>query len=339
MQWRYIKNVFIFALTAVILEWLCYLTLPYKRHYDGKDRRNPHFRRGWPEYTNSHQRKSNCIRIAFVGNSQGFGREILGTQLYTTRFQEILEIQKDKNFEILNWSAPGAITHDLFVLSAKALAQKMDYLFIVTYSQNFMKTISRQPLSYSILDVPYIIGDFDTFRLLPKTFLQSYVSPEFICQAFLYRQLSVLRIGDHLRDGIEKFTTGAESFEWLYNGGGAGMRQLLYERGPVENSILYSDADINYLSYIDSIFRKNQNTKVIFVLMPLARSVLTEESINITEKFNRDVIQHYQNSNVRVWDLTWSLPDSQFYSHTHFSAKNHQAFANILYEYYVQISH
>jgi hypothetical protein len=323
---KFIVKLFIFITIPTVLILLINFFIPYNS-LDRKKKqfRNPYFRRGWPEYTNatvSIDDKSK--KMIIISNSQGFGREFIGNKTYTSQLQA--RFKKDgKQINVINWSAPGAIAHDLLLLTAKSLVDDVDCVLIITFCENFRKRDVDKPLSYSAQDTPYMLTNELVRSILPDSIIElADVKHKMMILSLFYRGV------EYFKDMYQKYHSNKETYWWSYPENGPGHRKTIAEKD-VKKSVEFSDYDVSYFQYFDVLFQKKNKTKVVFVMMPLASRLLTEGSIKKIKQFNSYVMNHYKSTDIDVWNMSNELDEDHFYSHTHFSPTNHLIFSELLY--------
>jgi len=294
--------------------------IPYLTPQREPGLRNSFFRRGWPEFTQQVPDPQNTCII--VSNSQGFGREIVAERAYPAQLDTLAKNSETAPFRVANWSAPGAISHDLLLLSAQALQHKPKHLVIITYSQNFATHLIAKPLEFSKMDIPLLYSERAIRSRLPQRFHENYISSEYALLASCLRRFPLFRMRLHIKDEVEKKLKGKESYWWDAS---------LTERSPQKKGVTLLAAEPRYFSYFDVLFQNAEETNIVIVLMPLAKDLLSEQAISVTEKFNAALVHHYNNSSISVWDMSWSMDTQEFYSFTHMREKNHAAFARLLF--------
>lgn len=317
-------------LTIVVAEAVAYFVLPYKTAAYDPATRNHFFRRGWPEYAAEANRDAGTRKIVFVGNSQGFGREILPGQTFTARLQGLFQASGATDVRIYNWSAPAAIAHDLLVLTAKAIAVEAEIVVISTYAENFLQRATATPLSYSALDVRYLLGESNVRRRMPPAFMASHDDIGYVT-SFLTRYSSLFRLRSWLQDLASRLDHSKETFWWNYPPKGPGTRPTLEQRATIAKANFFAPR-IAYFDHFIDLSKGARSTRVVFVLMPLAKEALASKALLTTEYFNRELTDTFAPLGIDTWDLTWALDQSQFYSHTHFSPLNHDRYATLLFE-------
>jgi len=328
---KFITKTVLFLAIPALIGNVIFISAPYIHQTPSEiEFRNPYFRRGWPEYIErSLSRNENNTKFVILSNSQGFGREIIEEETYSYYLQHAFNENGIGDIKVLNWSIPGAMFYDILIPTAKALSENVDYLCIIIYCSNFSTDISKRTISYSLHDIPYILKDNSVTSLLPYNFVKNSVDLEFQ-KAYFPFIISLLRAQDHLEDIILKYTEKKETYWWQYPIGGPSMRSTLGDENNIKK-INISSYNADCFKHLDEVFQHKKQTKIFIILMPLAKIALTEKAITNLEKFNAYIKDHYKASDITVWDMTDSLDEELFYSHTHFSPNNHKKFANLIF--------
>jgi hypothetical protein len=90
--------------------------------------------------------------------------------------------------------------------------------------------------------------------------------------------------------------------------------------------------DPSYLVNYDFIEDRSEETKVVFVLMPLCRTLLNDDAPERVDRFNEVFKSHFRQKEIPVWDYTWAIEPTGFVSYSHMFPDSHEAFAQMLYD-------
>lgn len=121
--------------------------------------RNPHYARGWPEYTRapapSAPPRAEPLVIA-ISNSQGFlrEREDAGEAWPARLAQELAATGAPAR--VMNWSMPGGNGQEMTVLAARARQHSPDLILLVSYVDNFTDRWRGGDLGYGFTDVAHL---------------------------------------------------------------------------------------------------------------------------------------------------------------------------------------
>jgi hypothetical protein len=120
--------------------------------------RNPHYARGWPEYTRPDPpvtpRTGRLVIV--ISNSQGFLRERSdASEAWPSRLAAELDALGAPT-RVLNWSMPGGNGAEMTLLAARAHAHDPDLIMLVSYNDNFGDRWRRLPLSYGYSDAHHL---------------------------------------------------------------------------------------------------------------------------------------------------------------------------------------
>lgn len=125
---------------------------------EGGFARNPHYARGWPEYTRpdpASPSRSERLVIA-ISNSQGFLRERSdGSEAWPRKLAAELDAL-GMSAQVLNWSMPGGNGAEMTLLAARARAHDPELILLVSYNDNFGDRWRRLPLSYGYSDAHHL---------------------------------------------------------------------------------------------------------------------------------------------------------------------------------------
>jgi len=322
------KYLLLLLLPLLCLELFMQYDLPYLPS-DDHGIRNKYFRRKWPEYVDIRKNDNNVNikKIVFIGASQGFGREIDEELVFTNQLQQLFNENND-NVKVYNWSVPGAISHDVFILTAKAITLGFDHIVISLFANNFAKEATPRPISYSINDIPLILGESPVYKIISTDYLNKYSDSRGYYSYALERYLYISRINKIMKDLVTKYTDKKETFWWKKT-----TPKVLAEDNDKPKGHI-DEFDANYFRYFDELFSviDNKKCKITFIMMPLAEKLMEKKDLNNLHRFNDFVKGHYNGTNISVINMTNALDDNYFYSYTHFSPYNHKLFANILYK-------
>lgn len=326
------------------MKYLLYLVLPLIvmevfLHYkvfsvqnENHSIRNNDFRRKWPEYTNicENGANHNTKKIVFIGNSQGFGRELDQDLIYTNQLQKLF-YKNDRDIKVYNWCVPGAIGHELFILTAKAISSGFDHIIITMFVNNFAKDIICNPLSYSISDVPLILGEKAVYEIIPSDFLEKYSNSRGYYSYALERYVYISRFNKILKDYASKYTDNKETYWWR------NAKTVVSENRKNELLGHVYDFDEHYFEYFDKLFTiaAAKGCKITLILTPLSEKLINKRDLPKLSKFSGFVMNHYKDTAIEVVDLVNALDENYYYSYTHFSPHNHMSLSDILFKWYV----
>ncbi len=118
--------------------------------------RNPHFRRGWTQYTEPRELPADTRSVIVISNSQGYLRESEdGHQAFPTQLEQLLErSEPQRDYVVMNWSVAGGHAPEMIVLAARAAQHRPDLVIWVTYAANLSPGLWTKPLSFAITDAP-----------------------------------------------------------------------------------------------------------------------------------------------------------------------------------------
>jgi hypothetical protein len=116
--------------------------------------RNPHFRRGWVEFTAPPPEPRGHPLVVVVTHSQGYFRETTDARsAYPAQLEELLRAQRGlEGAEVLNWSIDGGRALEAVLLVARALEHDPDLILYATGPDVYREdAFSRRP-SYWVSD-------------------------------------------------------------------------------------------------------------------------------------------------------------------------------------------
>lgn len=125
---------------------------------EGGFARNPHYARGWPEYTRPDAERAprDVPLVIAISNSQGFLRERSdAAEAWPSRLAAELAAL-GAPARVLNWSMPGGNGAEMTLLAARAHAHDPDLVLLVSYNDNFGDRWRRLPLSYGYSDAHHL---------------------------------------------------------------------------------------------------------------------------------------------------------------------------------------
>lgn len=135
--------------------------------------RNPHFRRGWRDYTSPRERPEGSRLVIVISNSQGYLRENRdGALVYPARLEALLDQELPGEVIVANWSVAGGQAPEMIVLAARAAQHRPDAVVLVAGAGNFSAQWARYPLSFWLSDATSLAYDPGVRARLPAAFLE-----------------------------------------------------------------------------------------------------------------------------------------------------------------------
>jgi hypothetical protein len=116
--------------------------------------RNPHFRRGWVEFTRAPSTPRDSPLVVLITHSQGYFRETTDPRFaYPAQLEELLRRHSGlEQAEVLNWSIDGGRTLESVLLVARALEHEPDLIVYATGPDVYREdSFTRRP-SYWVSD-------------------------------------------------------------------------------------------------------------------------------------------------------------------------------------------
>lgn len=128
--------------------------------------RNPHFRRGWVDYTRAPADRPATPPVIVVSHSQGWLRESSKPEdAYAAQLEELLADGSADGTEnaVLNWSLDGGRTLESLLLVARALEHEPRAVLYVWSAGNYDRTSFDRPASYWLSDA-WLLGHLPSVR-------------------------------------------------------------------------------------------------------------------------------------------------------------------------------
>lgn len=279
--------------------------------------RNPHYARGWPEYTRPPTAgaapRTEQLVIA-ISNSQGFLRERADArEAWPHRLEEELASDGTKA-RVMNWSVPGGSSPEMVVLAARARAHQPDLILLVSYNDNFAGGWRRRPLSYGYSDTHHLVYLSEVRDRIPSSFLLSTLAAE---------PLAWLGAHSALLWHRNRWGDVGERWSWKVAEPPTAARIRTAGTGVVRAADRFTLLD----DFLVTAGAGERGGPAVFVVgMPLCGSVFK----------NREVASAFAASaaekaailvRTRAADATAVVPDEEFYGARHMRPEGHARFA------------
>jgi len=282
--------------------------------------RNPHFMRGWPEYTAPRPRSTDEKLVIVISNSQGFLREYDNAALcYCTQLRWLLQERlAGQKCIVANWALPGAGAPELVLLAARAAQHQPDLVLLVTYGENFTDEHLEKPLSYGSTDAVQLAYDWDVRRQLPDWFLSQFHAYEFGTLTSVYSRLGRAR-GPLTEDPRESWT-------WSVFMRPRDLLEMNRKTFP------WQDLSGRLLeTFCDVLHAGSPQTPLLLVCMPLCKPAFHSQAWWELNRFpGRAEALLGDRPYVRIVNLITLLPPGYFITHTHMQPDGHRRLAEKL---------
>ncbi len=329
--------------------------------------RNPFFRRGWPEHTNT--AGTGPRRIVLIGNSQLYGREVGPDDVVSAELQRLLDqlsgTGAQQRWTVENWGAPGGLGHDQMLLCAKALQTGPELVILAPMSNNYGSSVSASRIGFSALDIPLLAGEPGVLAQLPWDYVRATISLEEGLRFVFTRHCALLRVAGLLWDAAQRYCDW--DFSLLYGTGGfrqetywkeppcrgesaPSLASLRAERGevpfqpvpqleeqqessgcfePVQQRIAAQPLDEQLFAHLAAVLSRRDRTRVLFAFMPLCPALMDAGSRQAILESAQSA-RRLLDPGIPVWDLTDSIDPLRFYTFSHFDAQGHRQYARLL---------
>lgn len=279
--------------------------------------RNPHFRRGWVDFTSPRPRRPGERLIIVIGNSQGFFSETTdGSLAYPSRLRALL-VKADPGHShlVANWSIPGGAGPEMALLGARAAAHRPDVVVLVTYATNFTGVHAGKPLSFSISDIDQLAYLPEVRQSLSPWFLTHFDARDAL--AWLSSRSGLMRLRSRfLEQRDEKWTWYPE-------------RGLNGANPPVPTSAWTDTAGRLLLEFRQAIARRSPETTVLIVNMPV-RPTARLDWVHLSALPEHARNMFWKDRRVTILDAMPVIEPRLFYSDLHMRPAGHEEFARWL---------
>jgi hypothetical protein len=313
--------------------------------------RNPHFRRGWSDYTQPRERPDTTRLVIVISNSQGFLREhpdgalAYPTLLEAALLEDLRDANEGEDVIVANWSIAGGQSPEMIVLAARAAQHQPDAVVLVTSAGNFAPVWGSQPLSYWLSDATGLAYDADVRARLSDLFLERSSADDplgwltartgigrarrrFIekrDEAWSWRREAPTRLGDVVERTLDQrgegFTLGVGGTT-TRSGRAAGVA------GQTERD----DGTASLLSeFVDTLHGTSSETRLLVVSMPIARPEQPSAAWRAAARFHGSAARALAGRpGVTVVDGVEVVPREHFVHATHLRPAGHRRFAEWL---------
>jgi len=279
--------------------------------------RNPHYARGWPEYTRpppaGGPTRDTPLIIA-ISNSQGFLREREDArEAWPHRLAEELAAGGSAA-RVMNWSMPGGNGMEMTLLAARAREHDPDLILLVSYNDNFGDRWRRLPLDYGYSDAHHLAYLSEVRARLPRGLLLS---------ASGYDPLAWLGAHSALVWRRNRWGDVGERWSWKVAEPGVRARTRAAGTATVGPGGRFAPLD-DFLSAAG--LREPDGPALLVVGMPLCGEVFRNREaaaafVTAAEERVAGVPR------ARALDATALVPDEEFYGARHMRPAGHTRFA------------
>lgn len=305
--------------------------------------RNPHFRRGWADYTSPRERPEGSRLVIVISNSQGFLREHPdGALTYPARLEALLDPEGRGDVIVANWSVAGAQSPEMIVLAARAAQHRPDVVVLVAGAGNFSPLWVSYPLSFWLSDATALAYAPEVRSRLPDAFLERTGADDPVSwfaartgigaarhRFFEKRDESwTWRDRPPGREGRGRFLdTRGEAFTLGARRGGAALRSAAAPIDPAHagaTRLLLSE-------FVESLRGTSAGTRLLVVAMPFARpddpGALWRAAAAFAPVAERSLADV---PDAQVLDALEVVPTDLFVHETHLQPEGHERFARWL---------
>lgn len=283
-------------------------------------RRNPNFRRGWPEYIASFPpRREGELVVLVLANSQGYAPEIPSRQAYPALLQHLLR-QSGLPARVVNWSAPAGQYFDFLLFAAAARDLRPDHILVVTSTGMFgASSVPRRERAAWASDAHHLLADGEFRHRLPPRHRSAWLP------AALWPDLMLARLYPAWRwrtRPVERAARRPPAL-WLLPGGGQWLRTQRNIPGvlpPPERLSFQKAAFLDFAHVLQAAC-----PDVTMVRMPL-RSDRRQLGGLSWKPFQT----HCRDAGLNALDLARLVPDAEFITYSHMQVEGHRRVAAAL---------
>lgn len=285
--------------------------------------RNPHFRRGWVDYTAPPREPAAGRDVILVTASQGYLRESpRADEVYAQRLEHLLSNAPGRSgLQVHNWSIDGGSALEMVLLTARAVQHRPAILLLVVTPGVFRDDTSERLPSYWVSDTWELCHLSDVREILPDEVIAS-------CDRERVKGWVATRIASSwLRSRL--FDRQIESWRtWRVTGELATeqkrrrrrLRDMELDEGVLETTLRL---------VVEMLSKHTPETRLVVVAGPLARERLTVEGWNLGDRMIELARPRVREDDV-VLDAREVVASERFYGFVHFDRLGHDAFADWL---------
>lgn len=279
--------------------------------------RNPHYARGWPEYTQppapGAPPRTQPLVIA-ISNSQGFLRErAAADEAWPSRLAQELAAA-GVSARVLNWSSPGGSGAEMTVLAARSRAHRPDLVLLVSYTDNFSDGWRRRPLSYGFSDIHHL-------AYLPE--VRAHLPAGFLISTGAFHPLGWLGAHSSLLWLRNRWADVGESWTWTVAEPPRGALRRLAGTGTLEPLGRFTLFD-DFLAASGAAAA--DGPALLVVGMPLCGAIYSDRAVAAAFA-ERAAARLAGMPRARALDATAIAPDAEFYGARHLRPRGHARFA------------
>jgi hypothetical protein len=299
--------------------------------------RNPHFRRGWSDYTQPRERPEAARLVIVISNSQGFLREHPDGSL---AYPALLEAALEDEVIVANWSIAGGQSPEMIVLAARAAQHRPDVVVLVTSAGNFAPVWATQPLSYWLSDATGLAYDPEVRARLSDSFLERSSADDPLGwfaartgigrarrrfvekrdEAWSWRPTAPTRLGDVVERTLDQrgegFTLGV----------GATTKRSDPTTGEADEAERGTASLL--AEFVDTLHGTSPETRLLLVSMPIARPEQPGAAWRVAARFHGSAARALAGRpGVTVVDGVEVVPREHFVHATHLHPAGHRRFA------------
>lgn len=336
------SSFFIFLLAVAITEGICFYLLPYRKASNAlQSPRNSFAKRAWPEYVSAPRDPAKKLVIV-IGNSQSNGEELSDS---TAIYPALLARQfKDSNIVLENWSLKGLRTTDLELLSTYAILKGADLVLLALDMSNF-DAFNDINISFPNTDVNLLLAEPGMWKPMQQSLLVNSFEKETLLNQLLNRHVSTIRS----RTPVFGYLASDMSFnDQIFYFGNPITRELnprlenIKEYRKRINYELKGQLDLknrkdNIRERIKSFYLFNYylhkraaagQTRFVYIWQPLCKDMLSDGQFNDISRFRKQAPAISETFGIKSYDMLFTVPDSMYYSVSHFKASGHLHYAS-----------
>lgn len=304
--------------------------------HSGERRRNPNFRRLWPDYVLATQPKAEGeTLILVISNSQGYGAELPARMIYTSRLAEEMSDRTGAPVRVENWSVMSGNASDFSLLSALAHRIHPDVTLLLASPRNFSRKFRWQDgekisLDFALPDTKQLLAYSDVRANLSGAFQDFYVDLNQRIDAALGRFMPLWRYRDLPRvipyeyPALRPFSKKTEQQHWLYDNPSAPLEFKRSERQRMR------ELPVPVMSW-----ELLEETAEAFASVPGRRIFIHMPAYSTNADFPNFAARAgviFEKRGAEVWDLERAVGDDGFVSNSHLNEQGHAVLAKILAE-------
>jgi hypothetical protein len=279
--------------------------------------RNPHYARGWTEYTRpapAGAAARGAPLVVAITNSQGFLRERADPrEAWPHRLADELAAL-GAPARVLNWAAPGGNGGEMTVLAARARAHAPAAIVLVSYGDNFGPYWRERDLAFGYTDVHLL-------AYLPA--VRAHLTAGFLAAADAYDPLGWLGAHSALSWRRNRWSDAAE--RWTFR-----VSEPRHPSGPPAGA-RFGIGDVRDFGLLDDFLhaagaREAAGPAVLVVGMPLCEEAC-DDWARVGEFAAAAAEKVAGLPRARALDASAVVPSAEFYGPRHLRPAGHQRFA------------